>query len=111
MSRGTAPDREGWSRHNRREKTLKAVAANWKLARNDRAFVVHLAVQYMSDGADHGFGRRSGQLTRRCDAVAQAFYEQFPVGVQHDFDHARIIEGHAKMIAESILQLAEEARK
>jgi hypothetical protein len=87
------------------------MAADRQLTRDDRLSVIDLRVENVSDTADDRLCGRAGHFACGCHAMPQAFNEKPAVRVQHDFHDAWVIECDAKMIAESVLQLADEAGK
>ncbi len=64
----------------------------------------------MCDAADDDFGGCCIHFADMRHAVAETFDEQPAVGIEHDFDHGRVVEGDAKMVAKRLLQFADQAR-
>ena len=63
----------------------------------------------MGDTANDDLGGCRKHLTGWRNAVAEPFDEKLSVGIEHDLDDSWIVEGDTELVAEGILELADQA--
>ena len=64
----------------------------------------------MGDAADDDLRCGAAHLSGRGHAVTEAFNVEPAVRVEHDLDHGSVVERNAELVAESLLQLADQTR-
>jgi hypothetical protein len=63
----------------------------------------------MRDRSDHHLGGGRRHLTGGRYAMTEPFDEELAIGIEHDFDNGRVVEGDAELVAESLLQFADKS--
>lgn len=88
----------------------RSMTTDRQFAGDNRRFVVSFRLGRVSDAADDDFGGGSAHRTSNCHAMHQPFDKQSAIGIEHDFDHHRDFTGDTELVAEGVVQFADQAR-
>src|ERR1041385_5251190 len=86
------PDREAWSRHNRRELAGEARAIDRQLAFKDGFVVSNFFAVIAGNRFYDGLGARKRERPDTLHVLAQPFMPNFSVWIEHHFDGFGITE-------------------